>query len=226
VYNGFKSGGIGFCVSEIKVNGNITTDETNSSTFEIDLKGLHLKYGEAVTIEIIHSEGCVPKILNADDLKPSPTFEILSMDLSPEGLLKWTTRSESGSLPYIIEQYKWNKWVRVGEVDGIGTPETHQYSFQLAMHSGENKYRVKQKGLNASTKISKDVTAVSNVSKPTYSISKNFERIDFTSETAFELYDAYGNIVRKGYGRQVKIENLKKGEFYLCYDNALSQFKK
>jgi hypothetical protein len=226
VHNGFGVGGVGFCAREIKVNGNITTDEINSSAFEIDLKALHLKYGENVIIEIVHNDGCVPKVLNMEDLKPKPTFEVMMMGISPTGLLKWTSKNEMGALPYLIEQFKWNKWVPVGLVDGYGTPEPHDYSFQVAMHSGENKYRIKQKGFNALTKLSKDVTVVSSVNKPSFAIPKNMASIDFTAETAFEIYDAYGVVVEKGFGKQVKIENLNKGEYYLCYDNTLTEFKK
>ena len=226
VLNSYAASGVGFCAREVKVNGNITTDETNSNTFEIDLKALHLKYGERVVIEIDHSDGCVPKILNMDDLKPMPTFEVIAMNLNPSGLLKWTTTRESGSLPYIIEQFKWNKWIHVGEVDGVGTPDEHEYSFQVALHSGENKFRVKQKGINSSTRVSKDVTALSPIQKPTFSIARNYSKINFSSETAFEVYDAFGNVVKKGFGKEVKIDNLQKGEFYLCYDNSLSDFRK
>ena len=89
VQNAFSSNGVGFCAQEIKVNGKITSDETNSSAFEIDLASLQLKYGENVTIEILHKDGCTPKVLNMEDLKPKPTFEIVTMNVSPSGLLKW-----------------------------------------------------------------------------------------------------------------------------------------
>lgn len=226
VHNGFGAGGVGFCTKEIKVNGNTTTDEINSSAFEIDLKAMHLKYGDNVTIEIIHNEGCLPKVLNMEDLKPKPTFEILMMSITPTGLLKWTSKNEMGALPYTIEQFKWNKWVPIGSVDGLGTPDSHEYTFQVAMHSGENKYRVKQKGLNALTKLSKEVTVVSSINKPSFAILKNNASIDFSAETAYEIYDAYGEVVKKGFGKEVKIDNLVKGEYYLCYDNSLTEFKK
>jgi hypothetical protein len=225
VHNGFAANGVGFCAKEIKVNGRITTDEVNSSAFEIDLKAQNLKYGENVVIEIVHSDGCQPKVLNMEDLKPKPTFEVITMSLSNTGLLKWTTKSEAGVLPFVIEQFKWNKWVPVGEVDGLGTSENHDYSFQVAMHSGENKYRIKQKGLNSITRVSKDVTATSTINKPSYAI-KSHESIDFSAETAYEVYDAYGQVVIKGFGKQIKIDNLQKGTYYLCYDNALAEFKR
>jgi hypothetical protein len=226
IHNGFGAGGVGFCAKEVKVNGRITTDEINSSSFEIDLKALQLKFGQNVVIVITHNDGCVPKVLNMEDLKPKPTFEITSMSVNADGLLKWSTKNEMGALPFIIEQFKWNKWVPVGEVDGNGTPENQNYTFQVAMHSGENKYRVKQKGFNSFVKVSKDVSVVSNVSKPSFNIPKNHAKIDFSSETAYEIYDAYGVIVKRGYGREVALENLGKGEYYLCYDNALAEFKK
>ncbi len=226
IHNGLGPGGVGFCAKEVRVNGNITTDEINSSSFEIDLKAANLKFGENVIIEIVHFDGCLPKVLNMEDLKPKPTFEIVMMSLSPEGLLKWTTKNENGALPFIIEQFKWNKWVPVGEVDGLGTQTNHDYSFQVAMHSGENKYRVKQKGFNATSKVSKDITATSSINKPSFAIQKNNSSIDFSNETAYEVYDAYGVIVKKGFGKQVKIDNLSKGDYYLCYDNSLSEFKR
>ena len=52
VQNPFGSGGVGFCVTEVLVNGNITTDETNSSAFEIDFKSHKLAIGEKVEIKI------------------------------------------------------------------------------------------------------------------------------------------------------------------------------
>ena len=48
VQNPYASGGVGFCVQEVKVNGKTTTDETNSSAFEIDLKAQGLKIGELI----------------------------------------------------------------------------------------------------------------------------------------------------------------------------------
>ncbi|MCC6372807.1 MAG: hypothetical protein IT236_17515 [Bacteroidia bacterium] len=227
VHNGFGSTGVGFCAHEIKVNGQITTDETNSSSFEIDLRGMQLEYGEKVTIEIQHSDECVPKVLNMEDLKPKPTFEVMMMGISHDGILKWEAKNESGILPYVIEQFKWNKWVRVGEVQGIGTPDMHEYTFKLLMHSGENKYRIKQKGYNSIVRTSREIVSIAAlVNKPSYAIPMDFSSIDFSVETAYEVYDAYGQIVKKGFGKQINISNLGKGEFYLCYDNTLAEFHK
>lgn len=224
VHNGFALSGVGYCSKEIRVNGNITTDETNSAAFEINLAALHLKYGEKVVIEIVHEKNCTPKILNLEDLFPKPTFETLTIDLSEQGLLNWTTKNESGSLPFVVEQFKWNKWIPVGEVDGLGTPEKHNYSFKVTMHSGENQFRVRQKGFNSTVRVSKEVRAKGQFPKPGYKAEK--DRVLFDRETAFEIYDIYGVNQIRGFGKEADISTLKPGTYYLCYDNTTVEFRK
>jgi hypothetical protein len=98
VQNPFGSGGVGFCVTEVLVNGNITTDETNSSAFEIDFKPHKLAIGEKVEIKIKHKDDCKPKVLNPEVLKPKSTFEVISMSVDKDGTIKWSTKSETGKL--------------------------------------------------------------------------------------------------------------------------------
>jgi len=226
IQNSFGGNGVGFCATEIKVNGKITTDEVNSSAFEIDLAAMNIKPGQKVIIEISHKSDCMPVVLNPEVLKPRPTFEVVSMNINSAGVLKWTAKNESGSLPYVVEQFKWNKWVYVGEVQGLGSPENHDYSFQIATHSGENKFRIKQVGLGSTPKLSTAVILNSNTDKPSFMITKDNKAIQYTIETAFEIYDAFGSIVKKGFGKETNIENLAKGKYYLCYDNQVTEFDK
>ena len=226
IQNSFGSNGVGFCATEIRVNGQITTDEVNSSAIEIDLSAMNIKPGQKVVIEISHKSDCTPVVLNPEVLKPRPTFEVVSMNINNSGILKWTAKNESGSLPYVIEQFKQNKWVYVGEVQGVGTAENHDYSFQISTHSGENKFRVKQVGLGATPKVSSPVIINSGTDKPSYMITKDNKAIQYTIETDFEIYDAFGSVVKKGFGKQTDIANLPKGKYYLCYDNQVSEFDK
>lgn len=226
IQNSFGSNGVGFCATEIKVNGKITTDEVNSSAFEIDLAAMNIKPGQKVVIEISHKSDCMPVVLNPEVLKPRPTFEVVSMNINNSGTLKWTAKNESGPLPYIIEQFKWNKWVYVGEVQGVGNPSVHDYSFQIETHSGENKFRVKQVGLGATPKVSAPVIINSGTDKPSFMITKDHKAIQYTTETAFEVYDAFGTIVKKGFAKSTDIANLPKGKYYLCYDNQVTEFDK
>jgi len=231
VQNPFASSGVGFCVTEVFVNGNITTDEVNSSAFEIDFKPHKLNIGDKVEVKIKHKPDCKPKVLNPEVLKPKSTFEIVSMTLDKDGLLKFTTKSESGKLPFIIEQYRWNKWVKVGEVEGVGTPSTNEYQFKLQLHSGKNIVRVRQTDFTGQPRVSKPVEVISDVPEVTFGPMKAKTEIIFMAndkpaETMYEIYDQYGNIVKKGYGSKVDVSNLPKGGYYINYDNKMGEFVK
>lgn len=231
IQNPESDDGFGFCATRVTVNGNPISDGINSSAFEIDFAKLGVKKGEDVVVVIEHGIGCKPKILNPEVLKPKSTFEIQSINASPDGLLKWTATNEQGKLPYVVEQYRWNKWVALGEVDGVGTPEAHSYEFKVSPHSGENKLRVVQTDHTGKKKPSKAVTFTSNLKEPSMSPIKVRNDVVFAVdgspiETKYEIYDAYGNIVKKGVGTQVDCSNLKKGAYYINYDNKNEKFLK
>jgi hypothetical protein len=228
VQNSFSSNGVGFCAYEVYVNDVRTTDEVASSAFEIDLRPYNLQQGDKVEIKIFHKEGCQPKVLNPEALKPRPTFATKSINVNKStGLITWTTTGESGALPFIIEQYRWNKWVYVGEVQGLGTPAEHTYSFQATAHSGENKFRVKQVGFGKEVKYTPEVNFTpDNKAKLSMSLSNDTKQVTISGESLYEMFDAYGNVVLKGYGTSIDLAGFAKGTYWLCFDNQVVEVKK
>ncbi len=231
IQNPFGSGGVGFCVTEVLVNGNITTDESNSSAFEIDFTPHKLAIGEKIDVKIKHKEDCKPKVLNPEVLKPKSTFEIVSMTVENDGTVKWSTKSEIGKLAFAVEQFRWNKWVKVGEVDGIGTPGANNYSFKIVPHSGKNQIRVRQTDFSGQPRFSKAVDFTSDVPSISFAPLKVTKDISFVStdklfETMYEIYDQYGNVVKRGFGSTVDASNLAKGGYFLNYDNKMAEFIK
>lgn len=226
VQNGFASSGAGFCVYEVTINGLVTTDELNSSSFEIDFTQQQIAVGASVIVQIKHKDDCFPKILNPDVLKPAPTFETLSIKVNEKGIINWTTKGESASLPYIIEQFKWNKWVVAGEVQGTGSRDKNDYSFLVALTSGENKFRVKQVGISKKPKYSNETRIVIKIPQVKFEYFKPKQQIAFNSETHYEVYDRYGNIIKKGFGKSIEVSNLENSVYYLSYDNITSEFHK
>jgi hypothetical protein len=226
VQNAANSGGVGFCVYEVRVNGQVSTDEVNSSAFEIDLRNYNLQPGDKVEIQLFHKDGCAPKVLNPEALKPRPTFKTDAISITPGGMLSWTTTGESGTLPYIIEQYRWNKWVYVGEVQGVGTPGKNNYSFQVTPHSGENRFRVKQLGFGREVKFTPEVNFTSNIEPVTFTQSSDTKKVMLSGQTLYEVYDPFGNVVLKGYGSSIDLSQFKAGEYFLCYDNKMTPIKK
>lgn len=219
VINSLSSTGVGFCVYEVRVNGQVSTDETNSSAFEVDLSVYGFVVGDDVSIAIKYKEDCEPRVLNPGALEPQPTFEILNIDLTNSGVLSWKTKNEQGKVPYIVQQYKWNKWVDIGEVQGQGKVNDNMYNFNVNLTSGENKVRVMQKGYGGKAKKS-PVAMLDNDDVPVnYQWNKKTKTISFSQETGFELYNEYGQIIKRGYDIAIDAADLSKGRYYLNLDS-------
>jgi hypothetical protein len=224
IQNPFSEAGVGFCVFEVTVNGQIATDEINSSAFEVDLNNFGLKLGDPVVVKIRHKDGCTPVVLNPEVLRPKSTFDIVRQAVSPDGTYSWTTTNETGELPYVVEQKRWNKWTKVGEVMGKGSPGEHTYSFKVTPHSGENVYRVKQVDHSRKARFSESVKFIDNSVAPvTWGPTKPKDEIVFSANTQFEIYDQYGNIVKRGFASRVDVSGLKKDLYYLNYDNKTGE---
>jgi hypothetical protein len=227
VQNPFASSGVGFCVYEVRVNDQVTTDEIGSSAFEIDLRNFNLKTGDPVSIKIFHKDDCKPKVLNPEVLKPKSTFVTTKIEVDKSENLNWTTTSEQGKLTFVIEQFRWNKWVKVGEVDGLGTGGPNNYSFKVIPHSGENQFRVKQVDYSGQARTSPVAKYTSTKPPITFYPVKAKTEITFTGgETLWEIYDQFGTIVKKGYGSKIDVTGLAKGGYFLNYDNTTAEFFK
>ena len=226
VANSLSSVGVGFCTYEVRVNGNITTDELNSSAFEIDLTMHGLNLGQNVFIEIKYKEDCSPKVLNPGALKPHPTFDTQDIKVDDEGVVKWSTTGEQGELPYYIQQYKWNKWVTIGEVNGKGTASQNDYAFKAELVSGKNTFRVYQRGYDKMVKYSPEANIMSKNPKTTWTYDRKEARVNFSNATSYEVYDRFGQMTKKGYGDYIDVSNLGKEDYYISYDSATDSFKK
>lgn len=235
VQNPFSATGVGFCVQEVRVNGSVTTDEIGSSAFEIDLHNFQFKLGDKVEVKIIHKDDCKPKVLNPEVINPKSTFEIVNMSVEPSSsTFKWSTRGETGKLTYTVEQFRWNKWMKVGEVEGKGTAGESEYAFKVTPHSGKNKFRVKQIDYTGQPRISRTVEYESSVPEVVFGPAKVSKEISFflasdgetPTETMYEIYDQYGNIVKKGYASKVDASDLAKGAYYLNFDSKMEEFLK
>ncbi len=60
----------GFCVQQVKVNGNTVTDEINSEIFQVDLSLHKLKLGDKIKVQVFHKNCCMPFIMNPNTIKP------------------------------------------------------------------------------------------------------------------------------------------------------------
>jgi len=221
VQNPFSGSGVGFCVIAVYVNDDVTTDQVNSSAFEIDFSNTPIEQGDAIVVRIQHKLDCLPKVLNPEVLRPKSTFENLGISIDKNQILKWKTTKEQGKLTYIVEQYRWNKWVKIGEVDGAGKMQENNYKFSVTshIHSGINKFRAKQVDYTGRPRPTQPAVYEDLFKNPVTLLTPKVKKtLDFSENTLYEIFDTYGNLVKKGYGQSINVENLEKGLYYVNYD--------
>ncbi len=221
VENPISVNGIGYSVKKVIVNGDVSSDEINSSAFIIDLSIYDFTIGDEITIEIEHEDNNLPFILNPEALQPLSTFEITEITLDNKGRLTWTSVDENGSLAFRIEQFRWNKWVTIGEVQGKGTKAENTYTFKVDLNSGRNKVRVSQKDYTNNIRRSDPIVAFRDTYAPVrfiYNAPKDV--IVFNENTRYEIFNEYGVLIKKGYGSKVDLATLKQGSYFVNYDNV------
>jgi len=220
--------GFGYCISKVTVNGQVSSAGYQTSAFQIDLTEFDINIGDEVLVLLEHEDGCKPKLINPEVLLPKSTYILSDISCTADGILEWSTTGENGKLTYQIEQYKWNKWIVIGEVSGIGTSAENNYKFNVSPNSGENKVRVSQTDNTGKKRVSREVVFTCTTC-PEPEMEKTEEGIAFENNgkpvtTKYEIYDAYGNIVKKGMAELVKCGNLKKGVYHVNYDNKYERY--
>ncbi len=231
VRNPPQSDGFGFCVSKVLVNGEILPASIQNSNFEIDFSLFEIKKGEKVFVVLSHSEGCEPEFINAEVLLPKSTFECVTISAENSGLINWQTNNENGSLDFIIEQFRWGRWVESGQVKGNGTNQLNKYTFQVSPHSGLNKVRISQIDNTGEKRSSKEVSFQSTISKVKMAPAKVTDFLYFKAsgksvKTKFEVYDAFGNLLKLGYNEKVDCQNLVNGVYFVNFDNTTEKIIK
>ncbi|RUT77749.1 hypothetical protein [Ancylomarina longa] len=226
VMNPFADSGIGYCVYEVTINGQTTSDEINSSAFEIDLNAFHFDLGEKINIVLRFKNGCLPKIINPEVIEAKASFVLQSATVNKKGILEWTTRGELGSLPYEIQQFRWNKWITVGIVEGKGAPTINKYQLNVRPHTGKNTFRLAQTDYTGIPKYSSEIHYQSKAANIHFGPLKVKDELLFTDSTLYEIYDNYGNIVFKGFSDKINLKGLQSGLYYINYDNTMGSFHK
>ena len=116
ISNPIKSDGYGYCVQKVLVNGNVLPASIQSDYFEINLSLFDLKKGDEIFVELDHGAECLPRFVNPEVLLPLSTFIINGLNAASNGKVTWVASNESGKLNFIVEQFKWGRWVSAGEV--------------------------------------------------------------------------------------------------------------
>lgn len=226
VANETSPDGVGFCCYEVRVNGKITADPVNSHAFEVDLSAMGLTLGKGVTVRLMHRPGCAPRMLNPDVLLPSPGFELTSFEAKENGEVLWTTSMEKGRMPFILQQFKWGKWVDVLRVDGQGGPEEKTYSVRVDPVAGINQLRLSHVGADGQRITKGEVSFHSDSPALEWNHDRDGQKIQFSKKTQFEIVDTFGNVVMRGHGDEAILRYLARGEYFVNFGARSETLKK
>ncbi len=200
-----------------------------SSAFEVEFDKTLLRIGDSVTVQVAYYPGSKPKCLNPEVMLPMSTYKVVDISVSKEGILKWSTKGETGKLPFGVEQFRWGKWINLGTVPGKGVPVLNNYTFdvQQHLHSGTNKFRISQTGYRMKPRLSKHLEVDPSLDVIYIDpLARKFRIIRFNAVTRYEVEDSSKNVLLKGYGNEIDLSRLKRGEYYLRYDNTEERFLK
>lgn len=208
-----------FGIIKVIVNGNVTKDELRSNSFEVDFSLLEMNNGAPIEMALVYTSGCKPKIINPDVLQPQSTFAFISVKSDKTGKITWIVKGEFFS-SFTVEQYRWKKWIAVGEIDNTDTLKKNTYAFELKPHYGPNLFRVSHTDQKGNTVYSKSIKYKSSSVKEVFINSlKVTDAINFSGETDYEIFDDKGDFLVDGTGEQVNITELPKGKYWVNYDN-------
>ena len=215
-----------FSVYMLVVNEDTITEDLNSNAIEVDLEMWNLQPEADVRI-IIYFDSLYPAFAVNPEALYSPTKFKFSKPRARKDVLSWRVYGDVSDYPIEVQQYRWNSWRVVAEVDPLDTTRNNMYSIPLKPHSGENMYRLKTTNLQDEAVYSK-IERYRAPNNPEIFIKEYKVKLEleFSRETEFEIFDDKGIKVMEGKDRYVDISKLKDGEYWVNYDNKSEKIKK
>ncbi len=226
VVNEPSADGVGFCCYEVRVNGMLTADAVNSHAFEIDLGTLGLPLGKGVSIRLKHRSGCIPRVLNPEVIQPTPGFQLVSFEAAKSGEVSWTTVDEHGRMPFVLQQFKWGKWVDVVRLDGRGGPEEQIYSTTVQPVRGENLLRLTHLAPDGTLAVKGEARFEGDVPELTMEYDPKRQMLSFSGPTQYELVDEFGTVVLRGVGSEATLRYLARGEYFVNFGAGTEVLRK
>jgi hypothetical protein len=215
-----------YCLKKILVNNQPTKDELRSNSLEIDFSQLGIQNGADVKIKIIHETACTPKVINPEVLQPQSTFAFIIAKADKTGKLVWQVKGDLFSA-FTVEQFRWKKWITLGEVDITDTVKKNFYAFEFKPHFGPMQFRISHTDEKGNIVYSKLIKYRSATAKEIFlTTTKVTNDVTFTGETAYEVFDEKGNYIQDGYGISINITDLAKGKYWINYDNKTEMVTK
>jgi hypothetical protein len=125
-----------------------------------------------------------------------------------------------------VEHYKNKKWVNIVTLTGKGSFDANQYTIKPEHHTGDNKYRIKYVQNDGKIFFSRVFDYFNDVEPISFFPTLVVDKIMLSRESDYAVVDAFGNQITKGKGKEIDLNNLKEGLYFLYIDNREEKFVK
>ena len=151
-------------------------------------------------------------------ISDSNYYKKLSIDSN--GLIKWSLISMDSVNNFVIQEYRWGKWLLI---DSVKNQKKLDYKYQTDISCGLYKIRILSKGQNEY--YSNGINYSSHDYIKSF-CTHNTKKFSFSRKTRFEIYDDEGNKLYEGCDKNFDYSslNLKKGIYYINYGNTTETF--
>ena len=209
------------CDCKVSVNGELAANDTASLWV---FTGEGMKVGQAWSFIFELPLRCRLYVLNASDLQSESRIVFDNVEVI-DNKLRFTTSGEINNQPILVEHYRNNKWIVIQRLSGKGLEKSeNSYQVDVMHNSGTNRYRLRQKSVKKDFRYSKEVEHTSKKKK--VSFETDTQSLKFSSETYYEVFNSSGGLEFKGRGDHFALEGLKRGVYYLNFDNQTEKFIK
>ncbi len=215
-----------FCIDSIILNSKKIDIQLKNSILEVDFVSKNLQDNEVLNLKIFHKRNCKPSMVNPEVFIPKTTFEIADFRYTND-TLRWQTRNEHGSLMFYVEQYRWQNWQTVGEIQGTGSADLQTYTLPVKIHSGVNRFRIKQTDYTNVSRFSDELSYTSTIPEVLFlpvDGAKVSRLLEFSAPTEYEIYDYFGQFIISGFANIVDVSYLPEGTYFLKFDNSIASF--
>ena len=139
--------------------------------------------------------------------------------------LSWQTTGEEGIHKFLIEKRKNDNWLIVQTADGKGE-SSNFYSLNITPDIGENQYRIKYIDGTGKTFYSGVATFTDNDEPVTFSPQDVSDKITLSRVAQYKVFDPNGNLLTSGKDKEISLNDLSPGLYYLVINNRTEQFVK
>ncbi len=223
VQNPLSKDKVNFCTSEVYLNERLVNSAPKTSAFEINLS--KLKIGDPVFIKIVHKEGCRPKIINPQVVRSKSKFQFLGQNADAISI-QWTTIGELPNGKFYLEHYRNKSWINAQTISGKGSFDSNQYNVKPIHHSFDNKYRIKYVQSDGKIFFSGILTYFNDVEPISFFPTMVVDKITLSRASEYSVVDSFGNHVANGSGKEIDLNYLKAGLYFLYVDNREEKFVK